>query len=158
MATHEPTERSRPGRDMEIFGERKMRGAVNGGKRLYVDESKLDRKRFHYRWITGDPQRVYELCQQGNYKPVPQEAIGTPIEHMLKGGDGQGGQLSQILVFQPKEWFDDDKKREQAKIDQHMDQIKAGKPVADGEGEALDKAYKPRVENTFDGSRGEFES
>ena len=151
--THEPTERARPGRNDEIFGERRTRGATGGGKRLYVDESKLDRDKYHYRWITGDPQRVYELCQQGNYKPVPQEMLGTPTEHMLKGGDGNGGQLSQILVFQPKEWFDDDKRTEARKLDDHMEQMKAGKPANDGEGHDTGKMYKPNVENTIGGAR-----
>lgn len=149
----------REGRQASEFGERRRRAGTDALKqRLFVPLDKLDRTKYNYRWITADAARVYQLTEQDDYELVPGTDLGdVKVSHQLKGGDGDGGQLAQILVRKPKVWFDADKRGEQAKIDKQMEDLKR-KPAKDDDG-ALDEsvAYVPKVDINFNAPRGEFD-
>lgn len=179
MSDEQPARRNaraqdaRPSRGQEEAaaesGERRRRGGADNHKtRLFAPLDMLDTKKFHYRWITNDPARVFQLTQQDDYDVVPAAELGAgrvKTEHALKGGDGDGNPLSQVLVRKRRDWYEKDKRDEQTALEQDMEALKAG-AVPKGEllaaahmpkGESAENAYRTMVDNDFNAARGEFE-
>lgn len=141
--------RKRPGREAEEQTERRRRaGADAHRQRLFLDPSKLDQG-LHYRWITSDPARVYALTQQDDYNIVSAEDVGgVRTEHALRGGDGEGRPLGQVLVAKRKDWYDADQKEKQDALKRRMEGVKLGESVlTDGESAGPARAYKPNIDN-----------
>lgn len=155
----QPGHPPREGRAASEFGERRRRSGADALKqRLFVPLEKLDQQKYNYRWITADPARVYQLTEQDDYEVVPAADLGdVKVSHQLKGGDGDGGQLAQILVRKPRAWFDADKKAETGRLSEEMQALAAGQ-LPDAEEGALNAkhAYRPKVGIDFDAPEGQF--
>ena len=102
------------------------RRPVNGGLKLYVPEELLDKKKFYYRFVLGDPARIMQLKDGALYSQVTNHD-GTPYVIQTKGGQ------MHYLMKLPLE------------LRAHDDKLKREKTRAMMEGEAKLKAneYSP---------------
>lgn len=122
----ETPRRGRPPRDKEIATERRRRkvGAVHGLK-LIVDEEKLDRNKFTYRFANDRPGRIHALTVQDDYEIVPQQD-GAPSLSYHAGLGVDNAPMKTILVRKPKQWYEDDQREKQKQIDETDMAIKRG--------------------------------
>lgn len=97
-------------------------------RRLALDESKLDRGNYEYRWITDKPERVHALTAQDDWDivsdrdgAVGKDGIGAEVSAQA-GADGVGRPLRQVLVRKPKDLFREDYLAAQ----KHVDNLEEG--------------------------------
>lgn len=156
---NEPTRPARPTREQETRADRRRRGDVDTGmrRRLPVDESKLDHKKFVYRWANDDAARMRDLTGHDDYDPVPEADVGGATKVTVGPGDN-GGLRGTVLLRKPREFWEDDQKKKDASRDRNLEVLKAGRPAQDDSGGGLeqDRAYVPRsaeYEQTLDGRK-----
>jgi len=140
----------RPPRQEAVKKVRRRRDdlGIERNQRLNVPESWKDPK-FHYHWINETPGRIMNKTEQDDYDIVTEEEIrgeklgdgeGTQVKRAV--GTGADGQWQYAyLCRKPKEYYEEDKKKEQAEIELKMKSIQKGNP------EGMDKedhAYTPR--------------
>lgn len=119
--------RGRPPRQHEELGERKRRrktGAISGIK-LSVDESKLDRRNFEYRFINDRPGRIHQLTQNDDWDLVTGEDGATGVNYHA-GLSDEHKSMRTYLARKPKQWYEDDQAEKQREIDRLVETINRG--------------------------------
>lgn len=116
---------------------------------LWVDESKLDRSTFHYRWVADVHDRIRRLERQ-DWDVVSDEEIGFTTD---RSGDVQATagreNVRMRLMRKYKDWFDDDQAMKQKRIEDQMDRAARGEEIIAGKGQdqggglTLQNAYRP---------------
>jgi hypothetical protein len=113
-----------------------------GGKRrrLAVDESKLDRDNYEYRFINADPDRVRAFTVEDDWDIVQDRDGATKVDGDSAGSEvsvqagGASGSQRQILVRKPKNLYNDDFAAQQRRIDATENALKHGSvPGGDAE-------------------------
>lgn len=99
--------------------------------KLAVDTSKFDPK-YTYRIINDDPGRIHALTVQDDWDIVTNGQMGERSDKEKGAGsnvefivDGRGKKA--VLVRKLKEYYEEDKAKEQARINDAMKEIKRGK-------------------------------
>ncbi len=142
------TRQARPTRDQENRAERRRRDGVDAGlrKRLWVDETRLDHKKYVYRWANDDDARVRELTQFDDYDVVPPEEIdGSPTRHQFAAGENNTLRGA-VLLRKPKEFDEEDRAKKERRKDADMESLRVGRPAQDkddGGGLSEQHAYVP---------------
>ncbi|WP_290688543.1 hypothetical protein [Haematobacter sp. UBA3484] len=129
----EPVKASR-GRGAAIKSERRRRnGDALAGRRnkLAVDESKLDRTQWSYRWVNDEDNRVQTLSQLDDWEVAPEGAAihntGTGSESAVQVGAGKEGQpIRAVLMRKPLQYQKDDDAEKQRLIDEREKGLSRG--------------------------------
>jgi hypothetical protein len=141
-ATEERTER------------RKKRGeTVLSGINLAVDESKLDRNNYEYRWVNDKGARMAQM-HADDWDPAPEGAVlGSDEDVSAQSkvvGTDEGKPYRAVLMRKRKQWYAEDQKEKQRPLDEMDNAIRRG---ANHQKEAPelsgDVAYTPNGVNTI---------
>lgn len=150
-------ETARPTRADEVRRERRNKpGSVNQtNAKLAVDESKLDRKTYEYRWVNDAGARMMQVHDR-EWDPAPEGASVSndgegSVTRKVAGVDETGKPYSAVLMRKRKDWFDEDHARKMAPLSEMDKAIRAGanhqaEPELRGEG-----VYTPDGGNRLDG-------
>jgi hypothetical protein len=142
---------TRPTRAEETRRERRQKpGAVIAtGEKLSLDESRLDRNTYSYRWVKDEGNRV-EILKKQDWDLVDDEQAKTdgtglgsvPSQH---GGVGESGKpYGLVLMKKYRDWYDDDQKRKRKPLDAMEAAIRKGTAHEQaGETELAGVAYTP---------------
>jgi len=127
-------------RSEQIKTERRRRTSNLSGRRrrLPLDETKLDRVNFAYRWANDDGMRIHDLTVNDDWEVVTDRGTmdGVGAETSLQVGVGTNGNLNRaVLLRKPRHLYDDDRKAAQRRIDDTEKGLVAGEvPGADNSG------------------------
>lgn len=117
MSTDKPIKadpaRARPDRATAELGERKRRRTnfdASFDLALPLDEARLDRKNFTYRWFNDTPGRVAKHTNLDDWEKVSAEEAGVQTEHHV-GYQRDGTSMKAILMKKPLKWHDEDQAR-----------------------------------------------
>lgn len=121
---------------------------------LWVDESKLDRRNFAYRWVNDQRGRIHKLESQ-DWDLVSQEEMGNcPTDRHGDIAAGKSDDIRVRLMRKPIDWYNEDQARKQARIDDQMQAAARGEPMQErgesgdsGGGLAPEHAYRPKMAN-----------
>lgn len=113
----------------DIKTERRRRNSeALGGRnlRLSLDESKLDRKNYVYRWVNDEPGRIQTMTTQDDWDVVTdrageikQNSIGDGTQVAAYAGVGDGGTpVNAVLMRKPKAYAEEDEAAKQRRIDE----------------------------------------
>jgi hypothetical protein len=103
--------------------------------RLSVNEDKLDRENFEYRFIKDDPTRLHQMTVQDDWDIVQDrngeiqakhEGQGAEIAHGSGTRDASGHPERLVLVQKPKSYYNDDAAAKQRKIDETENAMRQG--------------------------------
>lgn len=152
-------ERTRPSRAETVRRERRMKpGAIMAeGIKLELDETKLDRKTFSYRWVKDSPGRVerfkradWDLVDEAEAKANGNNLGTIPTVH---GGIGESGApYGLVLMKKYKDWYEADQKAKRAPLDEMDKAIKRGTAhKQSGEGELTDAVTYTPGTNSVEG-------
>lgn len=133
---------TRPSRAEQARRERRMKpgDVVQTGIKLGLDESRLDRKTYEYRWVNDHPGRV-EQYKRRDWDLVDDEEAKTdgtglgsvPTQH---GGIGDNGKpYGVVLMKKYKDWHEKDRKAKNKPLDE-MDKAIARGTAHEQSGEA----------------------
>jgi len=125
--------RSRPSRaqvDAQARQRRRRFGENDEGVdyNLWVDEARLDRENFAYRWVNDARGRIKKLEAQ-DWDPVSEEEAGCPTDRHGDIAPGKGEDLRVRLMRKPLDWFHEDHARKQKRIDNMMTAAANGTPL-----------------------------
>ena len=135
----------------EIRARRKERGTVDVSgfsQKLSVDESRKD-GRFTYRWVLDSANRMHDLRAK-DWEPAPAETtagdlrdmgIGTVVERMGNVKTVPKPE-KHVLMRKPREFYEEDKAREAAKIKEQEQAIVRGQ-ARNAEGQSEPGMYIP---------------
>jgi hypothetical protein len=93
-------------------------------RRLAVDESKLDRENFEYRFVNDTEMRIHQLTVLDDWDIVQDRSGETKKDGASTGSEvavqagGASGPQRQILLRKSKEYFKDDHAAQQRRIDE----------------------------------------
>lgn len=147
-------EQARATRADEVRQERRRQpgATVMAGIKLTVDETKLDRKTFEYRWAKDFGGRMPQLHSE-DWDPAPESAVlgnqgegtvGTKI-----GGTDEGGKpYNMVLLRKRKDWFRADQEEKQRPLKEMDDAIRRGTNHLQDQPEAKEGFYTPNGQNT----------
>lgn len=143
---------TRPTRAEETRRARRMKpgSVIDPSIKLGLDETKLDRKTYEYRWVNDVPGRVrsmttrdWDLVDEPEAK-TDGTGVGTiPTQH---GGIGENGRpYGMVLMRKFKDWHESDQKKRRAPLDDADKAIRRGTAhKSAGEAElADDVTYTP---------------
>jgi len=126
--------------------QRRRRDDLSVGRLRHLDVTNKD-PNYEYRWVNDDPGRLHQLTVADDWDIAPQtgeasardKGVGTGMERVV---DKRSGKRA-ILLRKPKQYYLEDKAKEQALIDETEKAIKRGQtPAAPGvAGEALQGAH-----------------
>lgn len=125
---------------------------ANTGMKLTVDEEKLDRKNFEYRFVRDTGGRVQQLAGQ-DYDPVlddgaKPDSSGVGVTPTVHGGtDEQGKPYGMVLMRKHRDWFEADQKEKQRPLDEMDEAIRRGANKTELTG---DGTYTPGGSNTIE--------
>lgn len=129
----------------EIKQERRRRSSNLSGRRnrMGIDESKLDRVNYEYRFVNDEGTRLYDLTVNDDWDVVKDrsgtlkvDGTGVGTETAVPVGMGQhGAPVRAVLLRKPKHMYIDDKRAEQRLIDEQEAGLKAGATPGAGMGE-----------------------
>lgn len=104
-------------------------------KRLTVDESKLDRENFTYRFANDDGNRIHDLTVNDDWEVVAdrgsETGMGASVSHLAGTKEG-GASLSAVLLRKPKSYHDEDLAAQQRRIDETEHSLKHGSTPGQG--------------------------
>lgn len=142
-------------RKEEVKAQRRRRKdfGVNANLKLHIPESAKDPNKV-YRWINDTAEgRMSQKTVYDDYDPVTAKDLrgfvdtnkdageGTPIKRVV-GKTSAGEPLYAYLCAKPREYYEEDKKQEQARIDAQEAEMKRNVPKHT-EGIEQGKAYMP---------------
>lgn len=138
MSRTETLKADRRRRNTEALGGR--------ARKLGLDERKLDRENFVYRWAVDEGTRLHELTVNDDWEVVADrsgtlkaDGSGTGAEIAVPTVAGSGA-VKQILLRKPKSYHEDDKRKSLRRIDETEAGLKSGAVPGAGS----DGAYVPR--------------
>ena len=132
---------------------RKRGSTVMPGINLAVDESKLDRANYEYRWVNDKGPRMQQM-HSDDWDPAPEAAAlqnegeGT-VQKKVVGSTDDGKPYNAVLMRKPKDWYAEDQKEKMKPMEDWDNQIRRGN--AHQESELREGAYTPGS-NTIDRS------
>ena len=142
-----------------IKQERRRRNtdALGGKRRRLAVTGQLDHENFAYRWVNDEDTRLHDLTVNDDWEVVSDrsgtlksDGAGTGAEISVPVGMGTKAPMKAVLLRKRKDWYDDDKRAEQRRIDETEASLKSGAVPGAGS----DQSYVPRGGITFDhGSR-----
>lgn len=157
------TATARPTRAEQTRRERRMKpgATVNAGIKLSLDEDRLDRKTYDYRWVNDVPGRVkqleamdWDVVKDDEAKTDGTGAGTVPTVH---GGIGDNGKPhGMVLMRKFKDWADEDRKRKRKPLDEMDEAIRRGtahKAAGEADLAAEGVTYTPTT-NTIDAPKG----
>jgi hypothetical protein len=111
---------------------RKPGTMVANGIKLALDESKLDRNAFAYRFVRDEGNRVAQLHAQ-DWDPItePAKADSTGLGSVptaLGGTDETGRPYNMVALRKRKDWFEADQREKQKPLDEIESAIRRGNP------------------------------
>lgn len=134
-------------RNEQIKTERRRRntGALGGRRqRLWVDETKLDREKYEYRFVNDDATgRLHQLTVQDDWEIVPDrdgevKPDGSDLgarASTIAGVQANGAPLRSVLCRKLKTYYEDDQREKSRAIDEKEASLKSGAvPGAGGAG------------------------
>ena len=148
---------SRLGRAEQTRRERRMKpgDVVATGEKLSLDESRLDRNTYTYRWVKAEGNRV-EILKKKDWDLVDDEDAKTdgtglgsvPTQH---GGVGESGKpYGLVLMKKYRDWHEEDQKAKRKPLDAMEQAIRKGTAHEQaGETELSGVSYTPGT-NTLD--------
>jgi hypothetical protein len=145
----------------ETRRERRMTpGAVlASGEKLSLDETRLDRNLYTYRWVKDEGTRV-EILKKRDWDLVDDEAAktdGTGLGSVPSqiGGVGESGKpYGLVLMKKYRDWHDNDQKLKRKPLDAMEAAIRKGTVQEQaGEPELAGVSYTPGT-NALDGPKG----
>lgn len=117
----------------ETRRERRMKpgSVIATGEKLALDESRLDRKLYNYRWVKAEGNRVdlmkkqdWDLVDDEQAKPDGTGLGSVPEQH---GGVGESGKpYGLVLMKKYRDWYDEDQKRKRQPLDAMEKAIREG--------------------------------
>lgn len=133
-----PTAFAKPTRADEVRQERRKKpgASMNPGIKLAVDETKLDRTTYHYRFARSSGGRIQAL-QGDDYDVAPEGAksdgngLGT-VNSVHGGVDDAGQPYDLVLMRKRKDWFEADQKEKQKPLDEMDEAIRRNNPTHKG--------------------------
>lgn len=137
-------------RNEQIAAERRRRNSesLNGTrKRLHVDESKLDRENFAYRFANDENGRLHQLTVDDDWDMVSDRdgvvkpdgnSVGSEVS-AFAGTRDNGAPLRTVLLRKRKTYYDEDEAAKQRRVDETEAGLKRGKASAASE----DGMYQP---------------
>lgn len=152
---------TRPTRAEQTRRERRMKpgSIVATGEKLSLDESRLDRKLYTYRWVKDEGNRV-EILKKKDWDLVDDEDAKTdgtglgsvPTQH---GGVGESGKpYGLVLMKKYRDWYDDDQKIKRKPLDAMEKAIQKGTAHEQtGDSELAGVSYTPGT-NALDAPKG----
>lgn len=125
------TEQARPTRAEEVRQERRKKPGqtVLANLKLAVDESKLDRKNFAYRYANDKNGRVQQL-HAVDWDIAPEGAkddtnsLGSV--NSTHAGVDEGKPFNTVLLRKKRDWFEADHKEKQRPLDEMEEAIRRG--------------------------------
>lgn len=149
---------TKPSRADETRNERRRKAGkvAHAGTRLVVDESKLDRQNYEYRWVNDDGPRIQRLVSE-DWDPAPEQGA-VPDSHSegtlnakLAGTDKNGNPMNAVLMRKRKVWYDDDQEEKQRPLNEMEKSIREGRAhEKTGESALRDGTYTPGGGNVID--------
>lgn len=143
---------ARPTRADEVRQERRRKpGATTVmGIKLGVDESKLDRSTYEYRWVNDTGSRLKQLHGE-DWDVAPELATDTDgggtVNSKIAGTDDNGKPFNTILMRKRKDWYEDDQKAKQKPLAAMDDAIRRGVVHQQSEPELREGSYTPGAGN-----------
>ena len=133
MADQTVPEKGVASRANEVRQERRKKPGqtAHAGIHLSVDESKLDRKTFQYRYANDQDSRVQRL-EAEDWDVAPEAAKpGLGTVSTAHAGVADGKPYNAVLMRKRRDWFDTDQKEKQKPLDAIETAIKRGNPNSD---------------------------
>lgn len=139
----------RPTRAEEVRQERRRQpgATVVAGIKLGVDESKLDRSTYEYRWANETGNRLQQL-HANDWDVAPEMAApgtdsGGTVNSKVAGTDDTGKPFNAVLMRKRKDWFQADQKAKQKPLDEMDEAIRKGSAHQQSEPSLREGAYTP---------------
>lgn len=111
------------------------------GIKLSLDESKLDRETYQYRFVRDDPGRVQRLVAQDwdpITEPIKEDSTGLGSVPTAHGGtDETGKPYGMIAMRKRRDWFEADQKEKQKPLDAMEEAIRRGKNDTELKGQGV---------------------
>ena len=154
--------RARPSRDeatTEVRQRRRRVGENDEGAyfNFWVDESKLDRANYAYRFVNDTKNRIQRLYEQ-DWDLVTAEDAGFSVERATNLSSGaKGDELRAVLMRKPLGYFNEDQIAKQGRIDDQMKRAARGEEVLQARGPGGENlgglnaanAYRPNGTNAL---------
>lgn len=123
---------AKPTRADEVRRERRRKPGqtVLANLKLSVDEAKLDRKTYEYRFVNDKDGRVQQLhAQDWDIAPegAKEDNASLGSVNSAHAGVNEGKPYQTVLMRKPKDWFDEDQKEKQRPLDEMEDAIRRGR-------------------------------
>lgn len=124
-------------RNEQIKTERRRRnadGLAGKRRRLTVDESKLDREKYEYRFANDENNRIHELTVKDDWEVVSDRGgevkgnssnMGANVS-VVAGTGEKGNPVNAVLLRKPKSYYDEDAAKAQRHIDAKERSIAGG--------------------------------
>lgn len=122
----------------DIKTERRRRnsdGMVGKRRHLMVDESKIDRENFAYRFANDEGNRIHDLTVNDDWDVVTDgvtadnHAMGAGTRKRVGTGEG-GSPVNAVLLRKPKAYHDADQAAKQRRIDASEEALR--EPAGEG--------------------------
>jgi hypothetical protein len=132
---------------------RKPGSVSHSGIKLAVDERKLDRNTYSYRFVKDVDGRVQQL-EADDYDIAPEGAkpdgngLGTVSSAM--GGTNDGKPYNMVLMRKRKDWFEADQKAKQKPLDEMDEAIRRGADHKTGKSELRGEGVYTPGTNSID--------
>lgn len=142
----------RPTRADEVRQERRRKpgATIASGIKLGVDETKLDRGTYEYRWANETGSRLQQL-HANDWDVAPEQAApsdgGGTVNSKVAGTDNTGKPFNAVLMRKRKEWFRDDQKAKQAPLEAMDEAVRRGVAHQQSEPELREGTYTPDAGN-----------
>lgn len=143
---HEPRPeevRTRPSRAETVRKERRRRENVDKTGNLKLGFRFKPDPNFEYRWINHgvDGQRINDLTNLDDWDMVtadgePSDGVGTALRRAV--GESKSGPIYSYLCRKPKDLYDEDHRKGQARLDKMMKHIRQGRSPTD-----ISRSLKP---------------
>lgn len=150
-------QQQKPTRAEEVRQERRRAAGsvVATGIKLAVDESKLDRTHYEYRFVKDFGARMVSL-HGDDWDPAPEQAVigstgeGT-VGSKIGGTDPSGKPYNMVLMRKRKDWFKADQKEKQKPLDEMDAAIRRGTNHQAETGADAPAFYTPGGGNRIEG-------
>lgn len=101
----------------------------NGNMKLAVDESKLDRETYQYRFVNDRDGRMQKLhAQDWDVAPegAKEDTNSMGSVSSAHAGVDEGKPFNTVLLRKRKDWFEEDQKEKQRPLDEMEEAIRRG--------------------------------
>lgn len=147
---------TKPSRADEVRQERRRKpGSVAmSGIKLGVDESKLDRETYEYRWVNDHGARMSRLHHE-DWDVAPEQAAPVndgegSVNRKIAGTDEAGKPMSAILMRKRKDWYRGDQAEKMKPLEEMDQAIRRGANHQGDEPDLRSGVYTPNGQNVLE--------